>query len=103
MDGSITENVSATPNATPLLPYQSEAADASVTYGSHYRYLLPLQLNGLGAGATLPGGFLYIWDESKGTIIEGATFTVPTDTTQARWKFVATGAVLSGVSIGGDR
>lgn len=74
-------NFSTTPEGTTLLTYQSPGFAASSQ--PHYRYSLPSQLRGLAAGSTYPSGFLYLWDQTRGTIVEGVTYRVPSDRNRA--------------------
>jgi hypothetical protein len=45
---------------------------------AHYRYALPKELQdrlaSLSVGASLPSGFMYLWDQGNETIVEDATF-----------------------------
>ena len=93
-----TNNTSATPNSGSLLIFQNDSAVASTTNANHYRYNFPPELtNAGGSGDTLPGGFIYIWDETTGTIVEGATFFVPGASGDRKFKIRATGTNLIAV------
>lgn len=97
-------NTAADPEAITQLFFQDSAANASIANADHYRYNLPdeITLNG-SANDVLPFGFLYIWDETTGTIIEGMTSFVPGNTNDRKFKFRATGAnlvVIFGETIG---
>jgi hypothetical protein len=69
------------PGGTKKL-WQSPVLSAALA-NSYYRYSLPKeikdQLASLDVGATLPLGFLYLWDVSSGTIIADATFKKTAD------------------------
>ncbi len=89
-------NTTATPDSGDRLFWQDETADASLTNGVHYRYNFPSSvISGYAAGTTLPAGYIYIWDSEVGTIIEGCSFYIPTDTTQAPFKLKVTGEGLA--------
>jgi hypothetical protein len=71
----ITNNTTATPDSGSLTYWQSGAANASLQ--AHYRYNLPPVLSALTPGTTIPVGFLYLWDNTRSTIVEGVVFKVP--------------------------
>lgn len=98
MSPSVTNNTQSNPDgsATKLM-FQDASVDASLTNGGHYRYNLPKEISGLAAGTLLPDGFLYIWDELKGTIVEGVSYLVPSNTAHATFKLRVTGADLVNV------
>lgn len=91
-------NVAANPNSGSLVFYQSESDVASTTNADHYRYQFPKEITSVGgSGDTLPAGFLYIWDETTGTVIDGATFFVPGTAADRKFKVRVTGANLNTV------
>lgn len=54
--------------------YWHSATASTVDTSSKYRYILPVTLRKLSSEAAIPEGFVYIWDTSKNTIIEGLSF-----------------------------
>ncbi len=85
------------PDSGALFFYQDITADAALDNGDNYRYNLPPEITDASAGNTLPAGLLYLWDEEKGTIIEGVTFKCPTDDTRNKWLLVAFGTTLADI------
>jgi hypothetical protein len=71
-------------------------APTTANAGNHYRYTLPEVLTSSSTwatGATIPTGFMYLWDTNDtATIIDGVTFTVQDSTMY--FVVVATGAGL---------
>lgn len=90
-----TNNIDTTPDSGSILYYQDSTMNASITNANHYRYNFPNEITSVGgSGDTLPGGFIYIWDETTGTIIEGGTFFVPGAAGDRKFKVRATGTNL---------
>ncbi len=91
-----TNNTATDPESGVLLFFQnssSNAAVSNVTNANHYRYNLPGEITSFGGpNDTLPSGFLYIWDEETGTIIEGLTYFIPGDSSHRKFKFRVVGA-----------
>jgi hypothetical protein len=87
-------------SASPDRLFQAHTENAALTRGDHYRYLFPDEIapgvgyTNLAAGTQLPSNFIYIWDEDRGTIIEGCSFFTPANTTHARFKVRVTGSEL---------
>lgn len=92
------ENFFDNPDGTPghdFRFWQTSTSNAAVTTGAeHYRYLLPkLLTDNWSQAATLPGGFLYLWDHNSsgtGTIIEGLTFRAENAATPRKWVLTVT-------------
>jgi hypothetical protein len=78
--------------------FQSDSINASTNFADHYRYGFPVELTGVGgANDALPSGFIYIWDEDTGTIVEGGTFYVPGNTAHRKFKVRVTGTNIETV------
>lgn len=89
---SLSNNEDSTPEAGDLLYFQDDTVDASSQ--AHYRYNFPEVLQGLSANDVIPAGFLYLWDETTGTIVEGVTFRSP-DGAATEYVVQCTGADLA--------
>lgn len=74
----------------------SQPADTS-SNAEHYRYCLPKILtDNWSQDATLPAGFLYLWDySSTGTIIDGLVFKAEDTGTPRKYVLVAEGSALT--------
>lgn len=98
MSPTQTNNIDTTPDSGSILFYQDSSMNASITNANHYRYNFPTEITSIGgSGDTLPGGFIYIWDETTGTILDGATFFVPGTIGHRKFKIRATGTNLIAV------
>lgn len=80
--------------------WQDPSVDADTgTDAAHYRHNLPKLLTdaaGWGQAATIPAGFLYLYDPNDtGTILEGITFSAENATTPRTWVLRASGANLT--------
>lgn len=95
---TVTNNTTATPDAGNILFFQDPASNASITNANHYRYNFPNEIVTVGvSGDAIPTGFIYLWDETTGTIIDGATFFVPGAIGDRKFKIRATGTNLVAV------
>lgn len=63
-----------------------QSSSVTALAAEHYRYRLPKEIidviSSLGSGATLPAGFLYLWDQSQRTIVEDVVFKT---SSQGNW------------------
>jgi hypothetical protein len=97
---SVAANVQASPDAGTLLAFQSTTAAAALTNGNHYRYNLPSEITGGAANSQLPSGFLYIWDEQFGTVVDNLAYFTPANTAHSKFKVRVTGA--DAINVFGD-
>lgn len=75
------DNYAATAAASPKKLWQDPTLSAFVGDDAiHYRYALPREISNATAwlaidtGARLPDGFLYLWDQTNETVVEGVIF-----------------------------
>ncbi len=91
------DNIQTVPDVGNLLAYQDGGSNAALTNGVHYRYNLPNEITGGAANSQLPTGFLYLWDEEFGTVVESAVYYTPANTAHSKFKFRMVGADLENV------
>ncbi len=88
----VSDNEQASPDVGTLRAFQLSTADASMTNGSHYRYNFPDEITQQAANASLPGNFVFVWDETTGTIIEGLSLYTPANIAHSQFKIRVVGA-----------
>lgn len=93
-----TSNFSTSPGSNPLRFWQWYATDADTSSNAeHYRYVLPkLLTDNWSQDATLPAGYLYLWDDTgTGTIIDGLVFKAENAATPRKYVLVVSGSNLT--------
>lgn len=93
----ISENIQVAPDSGPFLAFQNPTSDAAVTNGNHYRYNLPNEITAGAANSQLPTGFMFLWDEQFGTIVDNITYFTPANTAHAKFKIRIVGPDLVNV------
>lgn len=93
----ISENIQVAPDSGPFLAFQDPTSDAAVTNGNHYRYNLPNEITSGAANSQLPTGFLFLWDEQFGTIVDNVTYFTPANTAHSKFKIRIVGSDLANV------
>lgn len=96
-------NIQTAPDSGTLLFFQDGTSNASMINAQHYRYLLPDEITAGAANSKLPTGYLYLWDETFGTIIDNVACFTPANTAHSRFKIRVTSPDLVnvfGTSIG---
>jgi hypothetical protein len=91
-------NYQSSPASGTRLLWQSSSVAADISSNAeHYRYCLPkLLTDNWGQDATLPAGFLYLWDySSTGTIIDGLVFKAEDTGSPRKYLVVAEGSNLT--------
>lgn len=97
-----TENMTVTPDSTPVTLWQhydnvGVAVDGTVgTYAEHYRYALPkIVTDNWSTSSLLPQGLIYLWDHSQtGTVIEGLSAYAENAASPRTYVLVASGTAL---------